>query len=193
MGLTRRPSERSRLESPHFIEIGDPSQRITILTGGLPYHRRCGMRMLDSLLIAAGESQRRFRIGIGLDLPQPAAAAIDLLAPATCVYPAAIPKSAATGWLFHLSARNVMTTHVAPLIEAGQVVGFRARLLETFGQPTKLHVSAFRPIASARQLDLCGAPLEDIDVTDGKAEVPLGAYEWMWLEARWEQEMTKVE
>ena len=53
----------------------------TILTAGLPYHRRHGMRKLDSLLLVRGETARRFRLGIGIDLPQPMAAALDFAAP----------------------------------------------------------------------------------------------------------------
>ena len=45
--------------------------RTAILTGGLPYHRRSGSRMLDCLLVVAGETRRRFRYGVGLDLPHP--------------------------------------------------------------------------------------------------------------------------
>ena len=97
----------ARLEAPQFVEIRQPSPamrragRTTILTGGLPYHRRCGLRKLDSLLIVRGETLRRFRFGIGIDLPAPQAAALDFVTPSPVVPLAALPKSD-SAWLFHL-------------------------------------------------------------------------------------------
>ncbi len=60
-----------------------PHGRTSLLTGGLPYHRRSSMRVIDSLLIVRGESSRRFSLGIGIDVANPAAAAADLIAPCT--------------------------------------------------------------------------------------------------------------
>ena len=65
------PTELERLESPHCIDIRPAKTRITLLTGGLPYHRRVGGRKLDTLLLVAGESCRSFRLGIGVGLPHP--------------------------------------------------------------------------------------------------------------------------
>ena len=55
-------SETMRMEAPQFVEIRDGSGRTTILTAGLPDHRRCGMRRLDSLLVVRGETARRLSI-----------------------------------------------------------------------------------------------------------------------------------
>ncbi len=74
-------------ESPWFVEIrgerapDTPGRRTAILAAGLPYHRRRGLRKLDTLLLVRGETARRFRLGIALDAPQPMAAALDFAAP----------------------------------------------------------------------------------------------------------------
>ena len=59
------------------------------------------MRRLDSLLIVRGETARQFRLGIGIDLAQPMAAALDFVAPSPMVPVAARPRND-SAWLFHL-------------------------------------------------------------------------------------------
>ena len=54
---------------PQFIEVESYKTRTTILTAGMPYHRRIGKRMLDCLLRMCGESSTKFRLGIGIDAP----------------------------------------------------------------------------------------------------------------------------
>ncbi len=58
-----------RFEAPQFIEVESYKTRTTILTAGMPYHRRIGKRMLDCLLRTRGESSTKFRLGIGIDVP----------------------------------------------------------------------------------------------------------------------------
>ena len=60
-------SDAAILESPYFIEIPGEAGRTAVLAAGLPYHRRCGLRKLDSLLLVQGETARRFRLGIAID------------------------------------------------------------------------------------------------------------------------------
>ena len=63
---------RPRPRKHNYIELDDGHNKVAILTGGLPYHRdaRAAARW-DSLLIVRGESQRRFRLGIGVELAHP--------------------------------------------------------------------------------------------------------------------------
>ena len=187
ISMGRHPTAARRLEAPHYVELQAGASRTAILTGGLPYHRRSGMRMLDSLLIVRGETARRFQMGIGLDLTYPMTAAIDLLAPETCVHHVAGPPTAGTtSWLFHLSAKNVIATHWRPLIEEGHVVGVIARMLETEGRSGTCKLSAFRPIASARRLDLLGNPQDDLKVEDGAVVIEMTGHGWVEVEARWQ-------
>ncbi len=65
------PTDANLLEAPHFVDVRTSDGRTTLLCGGLPYHRRFGLRRLDTLLMVRGETERTFRFGIGLDLPHP--------------------------------------------------------------------------------------------------------------------------
>jgi len=182
----RQKATAKRFEAPHYIEIDEVANRTTILTGGLPFHRLVGHRMLDSLLVVRGEQCRHFRMGIGVNLKHPLQEALSLLTPETMIRQAASPPSPAdSGWLFHVDSRNVIATHWAPLGEGDEVSGFRVRLLETGGRAAKTKLSSFRPVASARQVDFCGETRADCQLADGQIQLGLGAHEWVEVEARW--------
>jgi alpha-mannosidase len=188
VNLARQRTEATRIEAPEYVDLDSSAGHVTILTGGLPYHLRIGGRMLDSLLVVRGETARRFRLGIGVDLPQPAAAAIELLAPTTVWHGETLPPAASVGWFFHLDAKNVVATHWEPLAnqgEAGKAHGFRARLLETSGRPGRVALRAFRPVISARQVDLQGQTLVQVPVEGDRMTLDFAAYEWIEVEAVW--------
>ncbi len=175
-----------RIEAPQYIELVDDAARTTILTGGLPFHRRQGPRMLDTLLIVRGERQRKFHLGIGVDLKHPLQEALGMLTPTTLTcQTVSAPAPAASGWLFHVDARNVTATHWEPLVEQGKVVGVSVRLQETGGRPAKAGVRCFRPVCSARQTDFRGEPNDDCSIEDGKVEIQLAAHQWTQVEIRW--------
>jgi alpha-mannosidase len=117
------PSDAVQMESPHLIDIRGEKLRTTLLCGGLPYHRRYGTRKLDTLLLVRGETARRFRLALGIDLVQPMAAAMGFLAPRTVVAGWARPANAA-GWLFHLDARGVLATHWEAIEGGGPPRGY---------------------------------------------------------------------
>jgi alpha-mannosidase len=188
----RQKTRAGRLEAPEFVEIDNSSGTLTILTGGLPYHRRSDPRMLDSLLVVRGETARRFELGIGVNLPHSAAAAMDLIAPRAVHFETAPPATNVTGWFFHAGAKNVVATHWRPLVgdaalpAARQTVaGFAARLLEIDGQAGRLPLRAYRRLASARQVDFLGETILELSVDDDKIMLDFGAHEFIELEARW--------
>src|SRR6478735_5251132 len=170
---TRQPVGEKRFESPHYIEINDGKNSTTILTGGLTFHRRQDERMLDTLLITRGERERRFRFGIGVDLAHPMHEAIGIWTPPIILPDCPQPSSGSSGWLLHLSSRNVIATSIAPLLEGDKVIGFRARLLETSGRPANLALSAFREIKSASTTDFQGASIAELKIEEGKAKLDI--------------------
>lgn len=182
---TTQPTDTVCLESPRFIDIRSAKLNSTILTGGLPFHRRFGLRKLDSLLIVKGEASRRFRLGIGIDLPRPSASAMSFLAPATVVNETAAPLANPSGWLFHIDARNVVSTAWEPIVEDGRLAGFAARLLETEGRNTCAHLRCFRSVAQAETTDFLGQDRDDLTVENDRITIDLAAYEWVQIEARW--------
>lgn len=186
VNLMSWPTDASRFEAPHFVEIRGDKRRTTILTGGLPYHRRFGPRKMDSLLVVHRETARWFRLGIGIDLPHPVSAAIDFLAPRPIHVESASPPRNDSGWLFHVDAANTLATGWEPLVNSGRVTGFRVRLLETEGQATRLHLRSFRPSVKAQQTDFLGNVLRELDIKEDRIVVNLEAYGWAQVEVHWD-------
>ncbi|HLA84430.1 MAG TPA: hypothetical protein VJL29_06525 [Thermoguttaceae bacterium] len=190
VNLTSWPTEAVRFESPHFIEIRESKRRTTILSGGLPFHRRIGLEKMDCLLIVPGETARRFRLGIGIDVPHPAAAAMDFLAPDALCVESSAPASR-SGWLFHVDASNVIATGWETIFRDNHPTGYRVRLLETEGIATTVRLRSFRRPTSARQIDFLGnaqqepTDEQDLNITNDHVLVPLDAHEWTQLEVHW--------
>jgi alpha-mannosidase len=177
------PTEVSRLEAPYFVDVRSPKIQTTILTGGLPYHRRFGLRKLDSLLAVKGDSARSFRLGIGVDLKYPMSAALAYLAPQFAHPEKAPPPIVASGWLFHLDSRNVIATAWEPLMSENRLIGFRVRLLETEGRSCKVGLRSFRSLASARKVDFLGQQPEELDLSGDRLGLQIAAHEWVQVEA----------
>lgn len=182
---TRQPASEKRMTSPLYVEIADGASHVTLLTNGLPFHQRVQERFLDTLLITRGERQRRFRLGIGIDLPHPMHEALSLLAPPLILRDQPRPSSGSSGWLLHLSPRHVIATGIEPWEEHGRCRGLTLRLLETAGQPAKTTLSLFRPLVAAELVDFTGRSLGDVSVIEGKAQLDLAAHEWVQLVVRW--------
>ena len=185
VSLASQPTDTPQTESPHFIDVRTEKTRTTILTGGLPYHRRFGLRKLDTLLVVRNETARSFRLGIGVDLMYPVAAGLDFLAPHTVLQQQAAPPPGGSGWFFHLDAKNVLATHWEPLISDQGVKGFRVRLLETEGRRCRAGLRSFRPIESARKIGFQDGPEEqptELSVEDDRVTMDIGAHEWIQVE-----------
>jgi hypothetical protein len=90
-----------------------------------------------------------------------------------------------SGWFFHIDAKNVAVTHWSPLIDAGRVVGFRARLLELGGQGVSAHLRCFRAVNSARRVDFLGEQIEQLSVEGDRIRIDLGSNEFLEIEVRW--------
>jgi len=179
-------TDATQIESPYFVEIRGKAGRTTILTAGLPYHRRYGLRKLDSLLMVRGETARHFRFGIGIDLPQPIAAAADFTAPTLMSPLAGRPKND-SGWLFHLDSRAVLATHWEAIRDETAVAGFRVRLLETEGRQNSLKLRSFRSIQSAQKAGGADRAPDDLMVEGDCVTIPLRPYEWAEVEGRFKK------
>jgi len=178
------PTDARQFETPHLVELRTERTRTAILTGGLPYHRRSGGRMLDTLLIVPGETRRRFRYAIGVELRHPMEQALALLNPIVAT-PATLPdKGPEAAWLFRLNARNCIATHWSVIHDAGRVAGFRARILETEGIATRLKLNALFELQSARQVDFLGQTLAELPVNRDDVTIDAAPFEWIEIEAR---------
>ena len=181
-GNTTLPSQSMRLETPSFIDLRSEKTNTTLLTAGLPYHRRFGLRKLDTLLIVPGETQRSFRLGIGVDVPYPYAAANAFLAPEFVLSHVGPSPGTATGWLFHINAKNVIATSWEPIFDEHRLRGVRTRLAETENRKVDVVLQCFRQVAKARKVDFLGQNIEDLAVDGDRITVPANGHEWMQVE-----------
>ena len=192
-------TDAQRFEAPEYVDIDNGSGVVSILTGGLPYHRRTLGRMLDTLLIVRGESARRFRLAIGVNLPQPAAAALELVTPPCQILDLGATPKAASGWLFHVDAKNVVATAWQPVIaEPSTDESSRTpcrtlpRRFAAFAPAARngrasgsVTLRTFRDVASARQIDFLGQTLLEVHVDRDKIRLDFAAHEWIEVEALW--------
>ena len=175
-----------RLEAPQFVELELEPRRTTLFTGGLPYHRRHDLNQLDTLLQVRGETATQFRVGLGLDVPNPTVASQLFNSEVTVLNDVACPPNGPTGWLFHFDARSVIATHWESLGEVGgSVEGFKVRLLETMGRPVKLRLASVREASQAKKVNFEGEELESCELNDGQVVVRLDANEFAEIEVFW--------
>ncbi len=77
-------TERDYIQAPEAVDIrSEVNIGITLLTNGLPFFRRYGINHLDAILIPKEESERTFKMGIGVDLEQPIITALEYTRPSS--------------------------------------------------------------------------------------------------------------
>lgn len=181
---TQQPVRLEKFLAPAYLLIDNGHLPLTLLCDGLPWHRRSGLRVLDSLLVVAAESARQFRfgIGVGLDSPQHTAAQRGSL-PLTFPSAARVP---AQQWLFHLAARNLCVVDSWPTWDsAARNSGAVLRIRESLGKSGQATLYAPRKLKGARLLDLVGNPLEALTVTDDQVVLEYHGYKLFTLQLYW--------
>lgn len=187
LGTASFARESPQIEAPYYLDVRGETLRTTILTGGLPYHRRLGLRKLDTLLIVAGETQRKFQFGVGIDLPHAYPAAMELLAPETVLRNAGPAPDNRTGWLFHLSAKNVVATAWEPIVCSDRVTGVRVRLAENENRAVETVLRCFRPVATARKVDFLGENAKQLAIDGDRVRLHIGGHQWLQVEIEFAQ------
>ncbi len=196
-----QPMQLERIETGDFIEIASSDQkRTTILPLGLPFHRKTGPRMIDSILICEGESTRRFRFVIAIDQHYPTQTARDVLSPIVAVpTEAGPPRSGETGWFYSVDTRCVQASHLAGLLREASLTdtpeeaeaapdtnGFSIRLQETEGRYQHVNVELFRTPTSGRIRDFSGQTISDA-IPDGDGlRFDLSPFSIVDIEARFD-------
>ena len=195
--------QSERFESPHFFEIATETLRTTLLFHGLPFHRKTGARMLDSILVVGGETARRFRFGIAVDRDYPMQSALDVLVPPVVLEtPSGPPPAGRSGWLFHLDAKNVQILQILPLQEpepgeddaspmetppdggSNRGFGFRLRLYETEGRHGPVQIRCFRTPSFACQRDFRGRRISTLKIVDDAVYLEPTPFEILDVELR---------
>lgn len=183
---TRSPIVESRIEAPQWIEIVDAPNRIAILTNGLPFHRRYDYRKLDTILSVSGETRTKFRLGIGVDVPIPAQAAVDFGSPAIiCESDGTTRVHQPAAWLLRMDSRNLLATGLEPITRDNWLAGVRVRVKETEGRAGKAKIESARPLVRAARIRLDGESKSELNIADGAAEFGFAANEYLQVELYW--------
>ena len=171
VGATLIWTGRDYLQAPECVDVrSEENIGITILSAGLPYFKRAGDTRLDAVLIPAGETRRRFRFGVGVDLERPHRTALEFAdVPPFALADVPSPKRiAATP--FSSSEGNVQILERRSILDAsGDFVGTRLTALETTGSKTTTTFKASLPIERVEFIDF------NDEQTDKPLESPTGS------------------
>jgi alpha-mannosidase len=189
-----QPVGGERYESPDYIEIAEEQDRATIIPHGLPFHRKTGPRMLDTLLVAEGETRRKFRFTLAIDQAYPLQSSREATAPPLVVPTTqGPPRMGRTGWFYHLDAKQVQILQVLELkswpvaesaVDTHGSTGFCLRMMETEGRPGQVRLQTFRTPKSARKRDFTGATLTSLPIVEDSVVIDLSAGEIAEIELR---------
>ena len=190
-----------RFESPHYIELATTEERTTIVTHGLPFHRKTSDRMVDCILAVAGESKRTFDFTIAIDQPLPMQTALDAMVPIEPMTDIpGPPQSGENGWFFHVDSPNVQLTSIMELMpippdtdpsaiaesepEHIPSNGFALRLLETEGRRIRVTLKCFRTPTWVRQRDFSGKTIGHPSIEGDSVVIEMTRYEIADIELR---------
>lgn len=182
-----------RFDSPDYLEIAEGDTRTTLLFHGIPFHRKTGPRMLDTLLITAGETKRRFRFDVAIDQSYPLIAAKEAMTPVLVIpTEGGPPRSGPSGWFFHLNAKNVQILgikglHQSPESSRDERLGFIVRLAETEGRPRDVKLRCFKTPTSANVQDFQGQTLATLAIESDAVNIPMHRFEIIDIELRFGQ------
>jgi len=186
-------SERNVMMGEHFVELaiddlrrGSSPQRLSIFPLGLPWHVRSHSHMLDTLLLPAGSSSGRFQLAIGVGRERPWDDAIRLMAaPDNADSAAALAALAARddGTAVRAEGSVRLTTGMV-ISEAEEVVGLQCGLLESAGSRHTARLQLPRTPVAAWRCSADGKRGNELIIEDSAVLVPLAAYEWAFVEAR---------
>ncbi len=179
------PTTHHRSGSPEFIEFRVGKHSAVVLTGGLPFAQRHAQRMIDVLLITAGETCSSFDLCLGLNRPQPAQSAQGMVSPIAIVpLTNGPPPAGATGWLAHLDSSNVLLTSLRPAREPNAVL---ARLFEVAGVGGAVNLRFARDPRSGAMVDADGLVIMDAIIDGDAATFDLMAHDLVNLKVMWSE------
>ena len=152
--------------------------------------------MLDTLLVVRGETAPAFRLGIGVDLPHPAAAAIELLAAPARAFrngSAGHERHAAgsftparrTSWPRTGSRSSMTPWRRQRPDDPTRSRDFACGCWRSPARPAACRCGRFASLAYARQVDFLGETILELYVDDDKIMLDFGPYELLEIEALW--------
>ena len=177
---------QEKVVAPQYVEILDPGiSKVSLLSAGIPFHRKIDDRKLDSLLVVDGESSRHFEFAISIDSPTSLAAAIAYLSP-TLLLPADSRYARRNGWIFSINCKNVVVTYLRPKYgEGGNANGIAVRLLETEKRSGELRIRFPFELISANRTNFRGEKLNELDFEGDCVTCNYCEHQFFQLECSW--------
>lgn len=181
---SHQPLRLEKFAAPTYVHIENGYLPITLFTKGLPFHRQSALRILDTLLIVAGETGRQFQFSIGLGVAHPQNTWLhSYLEPIRFETRADSNQSSR---IFHLSQRNVVVIDSWPNFhDSGECSGVTLRLRETCGRRGDLTIHSPRPLKGAKALDLTGRSLEGLAVHDDQVHLEYHEFKLFTVQMFW--------
>ncbi len=184
------PCRLERFISPQRIVIDDVEEPFWIEPAGLAFHRQSSLRMIDTLLLVAGESAQRFNFSIriaqgdfsrrpffvkressiileSIDIP-----ALNSIAASQAQFLKVSPA-----WLDILDCRS--------FIENEKVIGIYLLIGERVNQNGKFTIGGPRDFKRVHAVDFEGNFLHDIDVENGQAKGSFHGFQVQAIHLYW--------
>jgi alpha-mannosidase len=181
-GLVLHSHRGAALESPLLVDIRERNMLTTIIPHGLPYHRRSAPRMMDTVLLAAGETARDFKVSIAIDFARPVSAAMEALQDVAVIpVSSGPPKSGVTGTFASISPPSVLASVIRP--QPGDDGKVTIRLVETMHKAVRAELKfAHRP-RGCRFINGRGDVIYDVYPSGDVYPLDFNASETHWVEA----------
>jgi alpha-mannosidase len=171
-----------KIQSPNFVHIENLDYSLTLLSNGLTYHNRIRRRQLDTLLITAKETARKFSIGLGIDEKYPLKSAIGFATPTLLMANDCVDASQ----YFHIDNKNVLLTRSRPIFNLQkELIGFDFRFQET--QRRRCQMTLYTPFKMIKILRTTfhGEPTETIldaeETPVTQIRLPVGAADYFQI------------
>lgn len=179
--------------APTLIEFDDAEHRTHLLTGGLPFHQRVEQRYLETILSANTARGGEFRIGVGIDLPNPVIAAQQFCT-SPITFPiqssnlATKPENSTATWLMNIDAKQVVMDLESPLIdEKSNCAGIRIHLSEIAGKSVTARIRSVRDVAEAHRVDYLGGRIAKLTVDGDSTSIALRPNEMTFVDLIWKR------
>ena len=177
--------DRKHLHSAMLIDLRSEVESLTFLSEGLPFHRRSGDHQLDTLLMVKGESQRQFRLGIGVNVKNPMFVSHDFsLGQEGFIFPVRGCPQNPSSWLFQIGCNNVVALHWESVFESERLVGYMVYLQEVEGRRGHFALRSFLLPLRASAMNFQGGEIKTFKIKDDAVLIDMHVYELLPLMVR---------